>query len=56
MWNKKGQEGAASRGFGTFVDWAIIIGVAVILIVIIIHFTDFGKTAWTKITNAFAFF
>ncbi len=52
--NKKGEQ-AASSGFSTIVTWAIIIAVAILLIVITIKFTDVGKTAWAKITNAFAF-
>lgn len=53
--NKKGEDGAAASGFSTIVRWAIIIGVAIILIVIMANFTEIGRVAWTKITNAFAF-
>ena len=53
--NKKGQQAAAARGFGTLVDWAIVIGPAIAVIFLIIKFTDFGKTAWAKITDIRAF-
>lgn len=52
--NKKGQQ-AAAGGFGTIVNWAIVIGIAILLIIIMIAFTDPGKAAWARITNAFAF-
>lgn len=52
---KKGQEGGAAKGFGTIITWAIIIGIAIVIILITLNFTELGKTAWTKITNAFAY-
>lgn len=49
--NKKG-----SAFTEEFLKWLIMILVAVILVVIIVQFTDFGKTVWASIkNNNFAF-
>ena len=53
--HKKGQESGGSEGMSTIAMIFLILAIAIILIAITIHFTSFGKTAWAKITNAFAF-
>ncbi len=50
MKNKKGL-----FGYGVIIDWAIIIGVGVLLLIILAKTTDFGREIWDKIKNIFPF-
>ena len=52
---KKGQESGMSGGLQTIVSWAVIIGVALLIVVITLKYTEVGKTAWTNIKNTFSF-
>lgn len=53
MNNKKSQMN--TMGIGTVLFWALIIGTAITLLIILANATDFGHTAWAKIKDVIPF-